>query len=154
MSDPTDSGGLFTNNQRKKNYSHTPVYERTRSQRFNRCLAFIVALVLIILGLSFWGPLPLLGLWIGAQVQYFTNSPNLGILTAFLATMFLLFMGLLIARRLDEAWILLRRAGGHDQQDGLFTRVFAITCFVGLIAFSIWLIFFSAASLAPTGAHL
>ncbi len=43
-------------------------------------------------------------------------------------------------RRLDNAWILVRRAAGHDQRGGALGRVFAITAVACAAAFLVWLI--------------
>ena len=51
----------------------------------------------------------------------------------------LLFGALSLLRRLDKAWILVRRAAGHDQRGGVLGRVFAITAVVCAAVFLLWL---------------
>jgi hypothetical protein len=62
-----------------------------------------------------------------------------------------LMVTLAIASRLDRVWRILRRAAGHDQQEGMLPRIFAVTAIVALVAFSLWFLIFQgpAPSLAP-----
>jgi hypothetical protein len=46
----------------------------------------------------------------------------------------------MLLRRLDGAWILLRRAAGRDQRTGVMTRIFAATAFVCAVTFTIWFV--------------
>ena len=39
-----------------------------------------------------------------------------------------------IATRLDRVWRILRRAAGHEQQEGVLPRIFAVTAIVALRA--------------------
>jgi hypothetical protein len=50
----------------------------------------------------------------------------------------MLFGALALLRRLDQAWILVRRAAGHDQRTGAMARVFGLTAIVCAIAFAFW----------------
>ena len=77
-----------------------------------------------------WGPIPLACLWIGSEVDYLSGSVFLGILIAFLALFPLLFGALLVLLHLDHAWILVRRAAGHDQRTGAMVRIFGCTAAV------------------------
>ncbi len=94
----------------------------------------------MLLSLLCWGPIPLACLWVAAQINYLTNSVSLGILVAFVGLFVLLFGALAILRRLDQAWILVRRAAGHDQRTGILGRVFAITAAVCGGAFMFWFV--------------
>src|SRR5262249_55627343 len=85
-----------------------------------------------------WGPIPLACLWIGSQIDYLTGSVSLGILVAFIGLFTLLFGALSLLRRLDQAWILVRRAAGHDQRTGGLGRVFAITAVICAAVFLVW----------------
>ncbi len=87
-----------------------------------------------------WGPIPLACLWLGSQLNYLTGSVSLGILIAFVGLFVLLFGTLAILRRLDQAWILVRRAAGHDQRTGILGRVFAIAAAVCGGIFMFWFI--------------
>jgi hypothetical protein len=91
-----------------------------------------------LISLLFWGPIPILCLWIGSQVDYATSSVGFGILVAFLAVVAALFGALSILTRIDAAWILVRRAAGHDQRTGALGRVFAAAAVAGLCIFALW----------------
>src|SRR5690349_5030794 len=90
---------------------------------------------------SFWGPIPAAWLWIGAQIQYHTDSVSLGIFVAFAGMLLTLMAGLSLVKRLDQFWILVRRAGGHDQRKGIIGPVFGIAAVIGTTLFVIWLLF-------------
>lgn len=114
-------------------------------------ISYLIMLVMFLIGLSYWGPIPFASLWVGSQAQYLTGSAGAGILTAFIFVLALLLGGLALMRRLDRAWILVRRAAGHDQRDGILSVMFGVTCVVGAASFAVWLILFSGAELAPVG---
>ena len=94
--------------------------------------------MMVILSLLCWGPIPLACLWLGSQADYLSGSVSLGILVAFVGLFVLLFGALAILRRLDQAWILVRRAAGHDQRTGVLGRIFAVTAVVCGIVFAFW----------------
>jgi hypothetical protein len=104
--------------------------------------------LMTVVGVSFWGPIPAGCLWIGGRVQYWTGAVSVGILAAFVAMLAALFLGLAAMKRLDQAWILVRRAAGHDQREGVIGRIFAISAGIGVVLFTIWLLIF--AGLGPT----
>ena len=79
-------------------------------------LAGVLFAAMVVVSLLCWGPIPVACLWVGSQAEYLTNSVSLGILSAFVALGVLLFGALMILKRLDNAWILVRRAAGHDQR--------------------------------------
>ena len=39
---------------------------------------------------------------------------------------------------MDQAWILVRRAAGHDQRTGALGRIFAATAAVCALGFALW----------------
>ena len=90
------------------------------------------------LSLLCWGPIPVACLWIGSQVDYLSGSVSLGILVAFIGLFVLLFGALVLLRRLDSAWVLVRRAAGHDQRSGALGRIFGATAVVCGLAFLVW----------------
>ena len=92
------------------------------------------------LSLLCWGPIPLACLWIGSEVDFLSGSVFLGIVLAFLALFPLLFGALMLLRRLDTAWILVRRAAGHDQRTGAMVRIFATTAFLCALGFTLWFV--------------
>lgn len=152
--DPTDNGGLFISRRpgtRPVRYRAAP----ERRQGTRRIVDEVVAgAILVFEGLvacTFWGPIPMAWLWIGAQVSHPSGSISLFIIVAFLGMMLTLLAGLAIMRRIDQFWILARRAAGHDQRKGAIGPVFAVAAVVGVTAFTIWLVFIAglSPSLAP-----
>ncbi len=111
-----------------------------RRQRIDRYLANAVFAIMTLLSLLCWGPIPVGCLWVGSQVNYQTGSVGFGILFSFVALFVFLFGTLAILRRLDEAWILVRRAAGHDQRSGALGRIFAATAVICASAFMVWFI--------------
>src|SRR5205823_1575233 len=90
------------------------------------------------LSLLCWGPIPLACLWVGSEIDYLTGSVFLGIVAGLIALFPPLFGVLLILRQIDRAWILVRRAGGHDQRTGMMARIFGATAFVCALVFAFW----------------
>jgi hypothetical protein len=148
--DPTDTGGLFVGRRpgtRPVRYRRVPEDAGARRRRLDAALAALVLLAMGLVCASFWGPLPAGWLWIGSHVQYWTGSVSVGILSAFAGLLACLLLGLVIGKQLDRAWILIRRAAGHDQREGVLARVFAVTCGLGAVVFCAWLLLFSGARL-------
>jgi hypothetical protein len=54
-------------------------------------------------------------------------------------------------KRVDRAWILVRRAAGVDQRGGARGRVFATTAIVGAIGFTAWLLLIGGLGAASGG---
>jgi hypothetical protein len=139
--DPTDNGGLFVG----RRPGTAPVRFRTlpergseKRQRVDGSLAGLMLAAMTVLSLLCWGPIPLACLWLGSEANYLSGSVGLGILVAFAGLFGLLFGTLSLLRRLDQAWILVRRAAGHDQRTGVLGRVFAATAATGAIIFVFW----------------
>ncbi len=154
--DPTDNGGLFIGRRpgtRPVKYRALPQLGSAARQRIDRGLAGLVLALEVVVCLMFWGPLPLGWMWIGSQVNYWTGSTFLGIVVAFFGLLFTLMGGLMVMRRLDLLWILLRRAGGYDQREGIIGRVFAVSAIIGGTLFFGWLLLIGGLgpTLAPTG---
>jgi uncharacterized membrane protein (DUF485 family) len=142
--DPTDTGGLFVSRRpgtRPIRYRAEPRFSGALRQRVDRGMAVAILAVMVVVNLLYWGPFPLAWLWVGSQVDGATESTFLGIIVAFVGLLFTLILGLVVLRRLDLAWILVRRAGGHDQRAGMVVRVFAVTAVVGATLFFGWLFF-------------
>jgi hypothetical protein len=142
-SDPSDNGGLFVG----RRPGTAPIRFRTlpkrgsdSRQRLDRYLANLLFASIVVGSLLCWGPIPLACLWVGSQVSYLTGSIFFGILMALAALFVLLFGTLMVLRRLDSAWILVRRAAGYDQRSGALGRVFAATAAVCAAAFSFWFV--------------
>ncbi|HEV2061666.1 MAG TPA: hypothetical protein VGR12_02345 [Solirubrobacteraceae bacterium] len=153
--DPTDTGGLFVSRRpgtRPVRYRDTPQRRAGRRRIVDQVLAAIILVFEGLVAVTFWGPIPMAWLWIGAQVKHQTGSISLFIVVAFLGMLLTLLAGLALMRRIDQFWILARRAAGHDQRSGAIGPVFAVASVVGVIAFTIWLVFIAglSPSLAPT----
>ncbi len=101
--------------------------------------------------LSLLGPQPLAWFWVGSQVQAITGYVTAGIGTIMLGTLASLLITVALARRVDVAWRLVRRAGGHEQERGALERIFAISVAFALVAFTIWFLIIQGPgpSLAP-----
>jgi hypothetical protein len=142
-SDPSDNGGLFVG----RRPGTAPVHFRTlpqrgsdTRQRVDGSLANLMLVGIAGLSLLCWGPIPLACLWIGSQVDYLSGSVSLGILVSFIGLFVMLFGALSLMRRLDQAWILVRRAAGHDQRTGVLGRIFAATAIVCALIFVFWFV--------------
>jgi hypothetical protein len=140
-SDPSDNGGLFVG----RRPGTAPIRFRTlpergseKRQRVDGSLAGLMLGAMTVLSLLCWGPIPLACLWLGSEANYLSGSVGLGIVVAFAGLFGLLFGTLSLLRRLDQAWILVRRAAGHDQRTGVLGRVFAATAATGAIIFVFW----------------
>jgi hypothetical protein len=142
--DPTDTGGLFVRRRpgtAPVHYREIPDEGSARRRRADRMLAHAVLALMVLVNLLFWGPVPLLGLWLASQVQYLTDSVGFGLLVGFSALLGLLFGGLVLLKRIDQAWVLVRRAAGVDQRSGVLPVVFGATAVVTAVGFSVWLLF-------------
>ncbi|HTB69644.1 MAG TPA: hypothetical protein VK707_01510 [Solirubrobacteraceae bacterium] len=141
--DPSDNGGLFVGRRPGTapiRYRALPERGSDSRQRIDSSFANMLFAGIIVLSLLCWGPIPLACLWVGSQVDYLSGSVGIGILVAFLALFPLLFGTLSLLRRLDHAWILVRRAAGHDQRSGALGRVFGATAAVCALVFAFWFV--------------
>jgi len=140
-SDPSDNGGLFVGRRpgtAPVRFRALPQRGSRTRQRFDGGLAVATFAAIVVVCLLCWGPIPVACLWVGSQVNYVTGSVSLGILGAVGALGALLFGALMILRRLDNAWILVRRAAGHDQRTGVLGPIFAVTAAVCAALFMVW----------------
>jgi hypothetical protein len=140
-SDPSDTGGLFVGRRpgtAPLRFRKLPERGSEARQRVDGSLAGVLFAAMAVLSLLCWGPIPIACLWIGSEVNYLTGSVSFGILVAFAALLVLLFGSLAILRRLDHAWILVRRAAGHDQRTGALGRIFAATAAICAFLFIFW----------------
>jgi hypothetical protein len=139
--DPTETGGLFVGRRpgtAPVHYRDTPERGGDRRQRIDGSLAAGLLAGMIFVSLLCWGPIPVACLWVGSQVNYVTGSVGLGILSAFGALFALLFGALALLKRLDNAWILVRRAAGYDQRNGCMGKIFGTTAVVCAVVFAFW----------------
>ena len=154
--DPTDNGGLFIGRRpgtRPIKYRDIPERGDLRRRHIDKIIAAGILVVMTLIGISFWGPIPAGCLWIGSRFNYWTDSVVVGIVTAFISMLFALFVGLMIMKRLDQSWILVRRAAGYDQRQGVIGRIFAISTAIGVTLFTLWFLLIAGPgpSLAPSG---
>jgi uncharacterized membrane protein len=152
--DPTDNGGLFIGRRpgtAPVKYRALPARGTRRRQVIDNWLAIAILVAMVFLSLLFFGPIPVAWLWIASRVQYAFNTISLAILIAFVGMLLTLMVGLRVLRRLDLTWILVRRAAGFDQRQGIMTRVFAYSAALAAILFFGWLILIAGpgSTLAP-----
>jgi hypothetical protein len=142
-SDPSENGGLFVGRRpgtAPVRFHELPKRGGALRRRIDGSLAGLLLSAIIVLSLLCWGPIPLGCLWIGSQVDYLSGSVSFGILVSFIGLLVFLFGALAILRRLDQAWILVRRAAGHDQRTGILGRIFATTAAVCAVVFTFWFV--------------
>jgi hypothetical protein len=142
-SDPSDTGGLFVGRRpgtAPVRFRALPERGSEKRQRIDGSLAGVLVVAMTVLSLLCWGPIPIACLWLGSEADYLSGSVSLGILVAFAGLFGLLLGALMILRRLDQAWILVRRAAGHDQRTGIMGRIFGVTAVVCAIVFAIWFV--------------
>ncbi len=140
-SDPSDSGGLFVGRRPGTAPVHFRALPKRGSalrRRLDGSLAGILFALMTFICLLCWGPIPVACLWIGSHIDYISGSVSLGILVSFIGLFGFLFGALYVLRRLDQAWILVRRAAGYDQRSGVLGRIFAVTVGVCAGAFLLW----------------
>jgi hypothetical protein len=139
--DPTETGGLFVGRRpgtAPVRYRAAPVRAGEARRRFDSLLSAVILTLETLLLVTIWGPQPLAWLWVGSQVNYQTDSVELGIVSAFAGMLLSLFVTLSLARRLDEFWKLARRAAGHEQKKGALETIFVISLIVAGTAFMVW----------------
>jgi hypothetical protein len=142
-SDPSDNGGLFVGRRpgtAPVRFRALPERGSDKRQRLDGSLANVLFAAIFVLSLLCWGPIPLACLWIGSQADYLSGSVSLGILVSFIGLFGLLFGALAVLKRMDSAWILVRRAAGHDQRLGVMGRVFGITAVICALVFGFWFV--------------
>jgi hypothetical protein len=152
--DPSDTGGLFIGRRpgtAPLRYRGDAPEAGPGRQRADRGFAALLLTIEVILCVSLWGPQPVGWLWVGSRVNYWTDSVSAGIVTAFVGMLFSLFVTLMIAKRVDHAWKLVRRASGIRQEKGALERIFLVSAMVVGTLFTIWFIFIEGPgpSLAP-----
>ncbi len=151
--DPTDTGGLFIG----RRPGTAPVRYREvepaskRRRRWDGLLAHGLLAVELLLCLTLFGPQPLAWFWVGSQVDYQTGYVTAGIAVILLGCLASLLLTMALAKRVDHAWKLVRRAAGHRQERGALERIFAISVAVAFVIFTIWFLVIQGPgpSLAP-----
>jgi hypothetical protein len=153
--DPTDTGGLFVGRRpgtAPLRYRGTPTQGGSTRRGIDRVVAFLLLLIETLLCVSLWGPQPIGWLWAGSQVNYQTGSVSAGIASAFAGMMLTLFITLAVAKRVDHAWRLVRRAAGYEQREGALNKIFILSIIIAGSAFAFWffIIVGPGPSVAPT----
>ena len=139
--DPTDTGGLFVGRRpgtAPLKYRDQPVTAGQGRRNADKFLSGLILTLETLLCLTLWGPQPIAWLWVGSQVDYKTDSVALGIVVAFAGMLTTLFLTLSLARRLDYAWRLVRRAAGYEQKKGALEWIFVISLAIAGSAFLVW----------------
>lgn len=139
--DPTDNGGLFVGRRpgtAPVRLRGTPVAVGERRKRMDRWASGALLLLETLVLTTLWGPQPLAWLWVGSQVDYKTDSVSVGILAAFAGMICSLMLTLVLAKRIDHAWKLVRRAAGYPQKEGAINRIFVISAMIAVTLFSFW----------------
>jgi len=142
-SDPSDNGGLFVGRRpgtAPVRFRALPERGGDARQRVDGSIAGLLLGAMTLISVLCWGPIPVACLWLGSQADYISGSVGIGILVAFGGLFAMLFGALALLRRLDNSWILVRRAAGHDQRTGALARVFAITAAVCAAVFIVWFV--------------
>jgi hypothetical protein len=152
--DPTDTGGLFIGRRPGTAPVRYPEVEPSseRRRRWDGLLAHGLLAVELLLCLTLFGPQPLGWFWIGSQVDYQTGYVTAGIGVIMLGCLASLLLTMALAKRVDHAWKLVRRAAGHRQERGALERIFAISVAVAFVIFTVWFLVVQGPgpSLAPS----
>src|SRR3954452_14967566 len=144
--DPTDTAGLFSGPGPGPRPIRLPEGTKPSEgarRRADKTFAAFLLLLETLLCISVWGPQPLFWLWFGSQAHYRTDSGEVGILSAFVGMLITLFITLALARRVDHAWKLVRRAAGYKQERGALERIFVVALIIVGSAFLVWFLIIS-----------
>src|SRR3954454_8689532 len=98
--DPSETGGLFVGRRpgtRPVQYRAVAEADSGRRSR-DSLLAAAILVLMTLIGVSFWGPIPAGCLWIGSRFNYWTDSVVVGLITAFASMLFALFLGLVVMK--------------------------------------------------------
>ena len=143
-SDPSDNGGLFVGRRpgtQPIHYREAPVFGDERSRRRDSVLAAAILSLMVRVNLLVWGPIPAGWLWIVSHIPFLAERVFLAVIVALVGILLTLVGALSILKQLDRAWVLVRRAAGYDQREGVVGRVFAYTAFVGVSICGLGLVF-------------
>jgi hypothetical protein len=154
--DPTDNGGLFIGRRPGTaaiRYRALPERRLGMRRAFDKLFAALLLAAMMLVSFAFWGPIPAAWMWIGAQLEHHTGSGSLAIAVSCLGLLLTLLGGLVLLKRLDQFWILVRRAAGHDQRTGTIGTVFAIATVTGVALFALWFVLFAGPGTELLGAR-
>lgn len=139
--DPTDTGGLFIGRRpgtAPLRYRARPTEATLRRRSFDRVVSAVLLTLETLLCMTLWGPQPTAWLWVGSQVDYRTGSVSFGIVVAFAGMMASLMATLVVLKRLDHAWKLVRRATGYHQKKGALEWIFTVSIAIAVSSFLFW----------------
>lgn len=142
--DPSETGGLFVGRRpgtAPLHYRGAPVRAGATRRRVDGAIAAGLLVIETLILASLWGPQPAAWLWVGSQINYYSDSLMLGITSAFVGMIITTMLTVVLAKRLDHVWSLVRRAAGHPQKEGMLTRIFVIAAAIGVSGFMFWLVF-------------
>ena len=91
-------------------YRQVPQRGSSRRQRVDDVLAHGIAGLMALVNLLFWGPIPVAALWLASRIGGNGERVFLAIVAAFALCLAGLMGGLVVLKRLDALWILVRRA--------------------------------------------
>lgn len=140
--DPTENGGLFLGRRpgtAPVRYGRLPKRGSPARRTIDGILAVALLAAMALLTAAVWGPLPVGAMWISSQVA--SSNAGLWLIVALALVIGFVFGALMLLRRLDQVWILVRRAAGVDQRTGILGRLFLITTLVVVPVFMIWFVF-------------
>jgi hypothetical protein len=149
--DPTDTGGLFIGRRpgtAPMRYRPKPPDAGPARKNADKGFAALLLALETLLCVSVWGPQPVGWLYVGSYVKYWTDSISLAIVVAFAGMLLTLFLTLSLAKRVDHAWKLVRRAAGYEQERGALERIFVISLMIVGTLFLLW--FFIIAGPGPS----
>lgn len=139
--DPTDTGGLFIGRRpgtAPLRYRAPPVTAGKARRRADTWLARALLVLETLICVTLWGPQPIGWLWVGSHVKYWTDSVELGIIVAFSGMIVTLFLTLVVLKRVDHAWQLVRRAAGYPQREGMLETIFVVALAIAVSIFLFW----------------
>jgi heme O synthase-like polyprenyltransferase len=139
--DPTETGGLFIGRRpgtAPLRYRARPTRAGPVRRRTDAVFAAALLAAETLLLATLWGPQPAGWLWIGSRIFYNTGSIGLAVVVAFVGMLLTILATIGLAMRLDRAWMLVRRASGHEQEKGALERIFVTSMVLAGTAFVIW----------------
>jgi len=139
--DPTETGGLSIGRRpgtAPLRYRARPTHAGPVRRRTDAMFAAALLAAEALLLATLWGPQPAGWLWIGSRIFYNTGSVGLAVVVAFVGMLLTILATIGLAMRLDRAWMLVRRASGHEQEKGALERIFVTSMVLAGTVFVIW----------------
>ena len=144
--DPTDTGGMFIGRRpgtAPVRYGSAQAEPTRVRKRFDTLLAYGLLAIELLLCLSLFVPQPLFWMVVGGRVQYWTGYVTPAITATMAGCILSLFLTMAIAKRVDHAWKLVRRAAGHRQERGALERIFVVSVGLAVVIFAFWFLVIS-----------